>query len=145
MIRNIRVVFAGIAVVACGTCALAQGEWAVFTDSDFRWSLLMNRNGAQAQEKRTVFTEDSFHWQPKLATGQTLEIINRNGEIEANGSADNSAQVDATKKGNGDYKEAFIEVVEYSDGVTVCAVYAREAKPGRCHRGGVDSDARDHL
>src|SRR5262249_12213796 len=80
-------------------------------------------------------------WQAKLATGQTLEIINRNGEIEASGASEESAQVDATKKGNGDYKEAFIEVVEYPDGVTVCAVYAREAKPGRCHRGGVDSES----
>jgi len=123
MIRNIRVVLAGIAVVAFGTCALAS------------------RNGAEAQEKRTVFTEDSFHWQAKLAAGQTLEIINRNGEIEASGASEESAQVDATKKGNGDYKEAFIEVVEYPDGVTVCAVYAREAKPGRCHRGGVDSES----
>src|SRR5882724_568622 len=97
---------------------------------------------AQAQEKRTVFTESDFHWQAKLAPGQTLEIIGRNGEIEANGGADDSAQVNATRRGHGDSeKEAFIEVVEYSDGVTICAVYAREARPGRCHRGGVDSES----
>jgi hypothetical protein len=97
---------------------------------------------AQAQEKRTIFTEDNFHWQAKLAPGQTLEIIGRNGEIEANGTTDDSTQVNATKRGHGDAeKEAFIEVVEYSDGVTICAVYAREAKPGRCHRGGVDSES----
>jgi Putative adhesin len=97
---------------------------------------------AQAQEKRTVFTESDFHWQAKLAPGQTLEIIGRNGEIEASGGADDSAQVNATRRGHGDSeKEAFIEVVEYSDGVTICAVYAREARPGRCHRGGVDSES----
>ena len=97
---------------------------------------------AAAQEKRTIFTEENFHWQAKLAPGQTLEIIGRNGEIEASGSSGESAEVNASKRGHGeDEKEAFVEVVEYSDGVTICAVYAREAKPGRCHRGGVDSES----
>jgi Putative adhesin len=98
---------------------------------------------AQAQEKRAIFTESDFHWQAKLAPGQTLEIIGRNGEINAGGASGESAEVNATKRGHGSEgeKEAFIEVVEYSDGVTICAVYAREAKPGRCHRGGVDSES----
>jgi hypothetical protein len=95
----------------------------------------------QAQEKRTVFTQDNFHWQAKLAAGQTLEVIGRNGEIEATGAGDESAQVDARRSGHGDEQEPFIEVVEYSDGVTICAVYARNATPGRCHRGGVDSES----
>jgi len=104
--------------------------------------LVMCGGMAQAQEKRTIFTENDFHWQAKLAPGQTLEIIGRNGEIEANGATDDSTQVNATKRGHGEAEqEAFIEVVEYSDGVTICAVYAREAKPGRCHRGGVDSES----
>jgi DUF4097 and DUF4098 domain-containing protein YvlB len=34
----------------------------------------------------------------------------------------------------------FVEVVEYADGVTICAVYEKDAQPGRCHRGGSDSD-----
>lgn len=104
--------------------------------------LLLCGSMVRAQEKRTVFTDDNFHWQAKLPAGQTLEIVGRNGEIEANGSADESAQVEATKKAHGDEsKEAFIEVVEYSDGVTICAVYARNVAPGRCHRGGVDSES----
>src|SRR5262249_1309051 len=95
----------------------------------------------RAQEKRTIYTESSFHWQAKLSPGQTLEVIGRNGDLEATGSSDATTQVDATKRDHGsDEKEAFIEVVEYSDGVTICAVYARDAKPGRCHRGGVDSE-----
>jgi len=102
--------------------------------------LLVSGSGVRAQEKRTVFTESDFHWQGKLTAGQTLEIVGRNGEIEASGSAEESAQVNATKRGQGE-KEAFIEVVEYSDGVTICAVYARNVAPGRCHRGGVDSDS----
>jgi len=94
-----------------------------------------------AQEKRTIYTEDSFHWQGKLAAGQTLEVIDTNGGIEASGAADDSSAVEGTKHGHGDeMKEAFVEVVEYSDGVTICAVYARTPEPGRCHRGGVHSD-----
>jgi len=38
-------------------------------------------------------------------------------------------------------RELIIEVVEYSDGVTICAVYARDKAPGRCHRGGVSSES----
>ncbi|HWZ99785.1 MAG TPA: DUF4097 family beta strand repeat-containing protein [Candidatus Dormibacteraeota bacterium] len=88
-----------------------------------------------------MFTESDFHWQAKLAAGQTLEIVGRNGEINASGASGESAEVNASKRGHGDEeKEAFIEVVEYSDGVTICAVYARDVKPGRCHRGGVDSE-----
>jgi len=104
--------------------------------------VLAAQSSVEAQEKRTVFTEENVHWQAKLAAGETLEIVGRNGEIDANGSAGEAAEVEATKRGHGDdEKQAFIEVVEYSDGVTICAVYAREAKPGRCHRGGVDSES----
>jgi len=115
--RVLRMVIVGLAVLAIGGSA------------------------AQAQEKRTVFTQDNFHWQAKLAAGKTLEIIGRNGEIEASGATDEAAQVDARRSGHSDEQEPFIEVVEYSDGVTICAVYARKAEPGRCHRGGVDSES----
>jgi Putative adhesin len=96
---------------------------------------------ARAQsEKRTVFTENDFHWQGNLKDGQTLEVINRNGDIDANGSGGDAAQVEGTKR-DGDENEMFIEVVEYSDGVTICAVYAKDRTPGRCHRGGVSSES----
>ena len=107
--------------------------------------VLTSGGPATAQEKRTIFTEDSFHWQGKLAAGKTLEVIGQNGEIEAAGTADDFTQVDATKRGHGDAnKGAYIEVVEYADGVTICAVYAKDAKPGRCHRGGVESQESSH-
>src|SRR5260221_12512301 len=96
---------------------------------------------ARAQnEKRTVFTENDFHWQGALKAGQTLEVINTNGDIEASTAAGDSAQVEGTKR-DGDENELFIEVVEYSDGVTICAVYAKDKTPGRCHRGGVSSES----
>lgn len=99
--------------------------------------------GAPAQaegEKRTVFDPGDFHWQGSLKAGQTLEVVNTNGEIGANRAAGDAASVAGVRGGNDDDNQLFIEVVEYADGVTVCAVYAKEKAPGRCHRGGVSSD-----
>ena len=48
--------------------------------------------------------------------------------------------MEGIKEGHGDANEVFVEVVEYADGVTICAVYEKDAQPGRCHRGGADSD-----
>jgi hypothetical protein len=106
-------------------------------------ALIVLGSGAPARaqsEKRTVFTENDFHWQGNLKDGQTLEVINRNGDIDASGSGGDAAQVEGMKR-DGDENEMFIEVVEYSDGVTICAVYAKDRTPGRCHRGGVSSES----
>src|SRR5882672_2480776 len=103
--------------------------------------LLAGSAPAKAQnEKRTVFKESDFHWQGNLKPGQTLEIIGRNGGIDATGATGEAAQVEGIKESHGDANEVFVEVVEYADGVTICAVYEKDAQPGRCHRGGADSD-----
>ncbi|MGA2420806.1 MAG: DUF4097 family beta strand repeat-containing protein [Candidatus Acidiferrum sp.] len=97
---------------------------------------------ARAQsEKRTVFDPSDFHWQGSLKAGQTLEVLNTNGEIAANRASGDAARVAGVRGGNDDDHDLFIEVVEYPDGVTVCAVYAKEKAPGRCHRGGVSSES----
>jgi len=97
---------------------------------------------ARAQgEKRTVFAPDDFHWQGNLKSGQTLEVINTNGEIGANPASGDAARVVGIRGGSDDDHDLFIEVVEYPDGVTICAVYARDKAPGRCHRGGVSSES----
>jgi hypothetical protein len=99
-------------------------------------------NSARAQgEKRTVFTEQDFHWQGQMKAGQTLEVINQNGEIEGQGASGDEARAEGIRRGSDDDHELFIEVVEYSDGVTICAVQAKDNKPGRCHRGGVSSES----
>src|SRR5881296_706199 len=77
-------------------------------------------------EKRSVFTERDFHWQGHLKAGQTLEIINRNGGIDASAASGDEVQASGTWRGGGDEREPFVEVVEYPDGVTICAVYARD-------------------
>jgi hypothetical protein len=92
-------------------------------------------------EKRTVFAEGDFHWQSNLKAGQTLEVINTNGEIGASKASGDAGRVEGIRRGSDDDRELFIEVVEYSDGVTICAVYAKDKTPGRCHRGGVSSES----
>src|SRR6266581_3246933 len=78
--------------------------------------LLAGSAPAKAQnEKRTVFKESDFHWQASLKPGQTLEIIGRNGGIDATGTTGEAAQVEGIKQTNGDANEVFVEVVEYSD------------------------------
>ena len=104
--------------------------------------LLVAGAPAQAQgEKRTVFAPDDFHWQGALKAGQILEVINTNGEIDAGRASGDAARVAGVRGGSDDDHELFIEVVEYPDGVTVCAVYAKDRTPGRCHRGGVSSES----
>ena len=95
---------------------------------------------ARAQgEKRTVFAPDDFHWQGNLKAGQTLEVVNTNGEIGASRASGDVARAEGRRGGSDEDHELFIEVVEYSDDVTICVVYARDRAPGRCHRGGVSS------
>src|SRR5580704_18045008 len=91
-------------------------------------------------EKRTVVAEGDFHWQGSLKAGQTLEVVNRNGEIGASSASGDTARVEGTRKGSDDDRQLFIEVVEYPDSVTICAVYAKDKTPGRCHHGGVSSE-----
>jgi hypothetical protein len=94
-------------------------------------------------EKRTVFAPEDFHWQGGLKAGQTLEVINTNGEIAAGRASGDAARVEGRRGGSDDEHALFIEVVEYADGATICAVYARDKAPGRCHRGGVSSESGD--
>jgi hypothetical protein len=92
-------------------------------------------------EKRTVFAPEDFHWQGTLKAGQTLEVVNTNGEIGASRASGDAARAEG--RGGGADNGLFVEVVEYTDGVTICAVYAKNKAPGRCHRGGVSSESGD--
>jgi len=94
-------------------------------------------------EKRTVFSPDDFHWQGALKAGQTLEVVNTNGEIGAGRASGDAARAEGRRGGSDEDHELFVEVVEYADGVTICAVYAKDKAPGRCHRGGVTSESGD--
>jgi hypothetical protein len=104
-------------------------------------SLLAGAPARAQSEKRTVFEPGDFHWQGSLKAGQTLEVVNTNGEIGANRASGEAASVAGIRGGSDDDHDLFIEVVEYADGVTVCAAYAKEKAPGHCHRGGVSSES----
>ena len=59
-------------------------------------------------EKRTVFSPSDFHWQGHLKAGQTLEVINRNGEIEASAAAGDEARASGTSRGYDDDREFYV-------------------------------------
>ncbi len=112
----------------------SAGKWITGTICLAMVSMLGAAPAWAQGEKRTVYTEHDFRWQGHLKAGQTLEVINQNGQIEATSATGDEWRGDAER-------ELFIEVVEYSDGVTICAVHAKDKAPGRCHRGGVSSES----
>src|SRR5258708_1049938 len=91
-------------------------------------------------DNRTVYTQHDFLCQAPLKAGQTVEVSNKNGQVEATSAKGDEARTEGTWRGD-DERDLFVEVVEYSDGVTICAVHAKDKAPGRCHRGGVSSES----
>jgi hypothetical protein len=119
----------------------SAGKWITGTICLAMVSVLGAAPAWAQSEKRTVYTEHDFRWQGHLKAGQTLEVINQNGQIAATSATGDEARTEGTWKGDAE-RELFIEVVEYADGVTICAVHAKDKTPGRCHRGGVSSESR---
>jgi hypothetical protein len=118
----------------------SAGKWITGTICLAMVSVLGAAPAWAQSEKRTVYTERDFRWQGHLRAGQTLEVINQNGQIEATSATGDEARTEGTWREDSE-RELFVEVVEYSDGVTICAVHAKDKTPGRCHRGGVSSDS----
>jgi hypothetical protein len=118
----------------------SAGKWITGTICLAMASVLGAAPAWAQSEKRTVYTEHDFRWQGHLKAGQTLEVINQNGQIEATSATGDEARTEGTWRGDGE-RDLFIEVVEYSDSVTICAVHAKDKAPGRCHRGGVSSES----
>jgi len=118
----------------------SAGKWITGTICLAMASVLGAAPAGAQSEKRTVYTEHDFRWQGHLKAGQTLEVINQNGQIEAASATGDEARTEGTWRENSE-RELFVEVVEYSDGVTICAVHAKDKAPGHCHRGGVSSES----
>lgn len=73
---------------------------------------------------------ESWSWSGTAAAGRTLAINGVNGSIEAVRSSGNRIEVTADKHGRRhDPSDVRIEVVEDSDGVTICAVYPGQGSP----------------
>lgn len=66
-----------------------------------------------------------FSWHGTLAAGKTVEIRGVSGRIEASSASGNTVEVTAVKRErrHGDAEDVKIEVMEGTDGVTICAVY----------------------
>lgn len=82
---------------------------------------------------------DEFNWHRALAAGKRIEIVGINGSIDASGSSGGEVEVRAIKRGRrNDPAEVEIDIVEHSEGVTICAVYpsARRGEPNECRPGG---------
>jgi hypothetical protein len=88
---------------------------------------------AAIQEQR-----DDFQWRGRIAAGKTLEIVGINGSVDAQGGSGTEVTVTAAKGARrSNPEEVTIEVVEHTEGVTVCAVYpSRRGRENECRPGG---------
>lgn len=67
---------------------------------------------------------ETWNWNGTLAAGKTLEVNGINGEIVATPSSGDKVEVVAEKHSHkDDVAEVKIEVIQDSDGITICAVY----------------------
>jgi hypothetical protein len=77
-----------------------------------------------------------FEWRGTVDTGDQVEIKGVNGEIRASGVSGGEVVVTAVKKAKrSDPDQVRIEVVEHSDGVTICAVYPDKDDENECAPG----------
>jgi len=96
----------------------------------------LNLNGDGAAQPAPRQQGDQWSWHGRLAPGKTLEIRGVNGPITAEAGSGDAVVVTAEKHGRrSDPAEVRIEVIQDSDGVTICAVY-----PGTRNRCGSDDD-----
>jgi len=80
-----------------------------------------------------------FNWHRALAAGKTIEIVGVNGSIDASGTTGGEVEVAAVKRAHrSDPESVRFDVVEYADGVTICAVYpsASRGEENECRPGG---------
>lgn len=83
-------------------------------------------------------TSDDFSWRKEIAPGRTIEIKNINGNVRAEAASGDEVEVTATKRGRrSDPSAVTIQVVQHSDGVTICAMYLSDDpnRPNECTPG----------
>lgn len=88
-----------------------------------------------------------FEWSGRVERGKTVELRGVNGDIEAGPADGDRVRVTARKRARkSDPASVEIEVVEHSDGVTICAVYPgkRGDRPNECRPGGGRMNVEDN-
>ncbi len=100
-------------------------------------ALVVTVPGLEAQD-------DRFEWSGRIDRGDRIEVKGITGDIRAVATSGSQVEVVAIKRGRRrNFDEVQFEVVEDSDGVTICAVYPprrsrrrRRSEPYRCQTGG---------
>jgi DUF4097 and DUF4098 domain-containing protein YvlB len=82
---------------------------------------------------------DEWRWSGKLSPDQLLQIKNVNGSVQADGINGDTIEVVATKSGD-DRNDVHIEMVNSSEGITICAVF-----PGRGNSCEAGSDFHSNV
>jgi hypothetical protein len=92
--------------------------------------------GSDSWAGEPVLKHETWNWNGTLAAGRTLAIHGVNGEIVAEPSTGDKVEVAAEKSSKKDNTaEVKLEVVQDSDGITICAVYPGQgsACTGKSH------------
>nr|AIA11718.1 protein of unknown function (DUF4098) [uncultured bacterium] len=83
-------------------------------------------------------TADDFQWRGSVRQGGTIEIKGINGDVTAMTGSGTDVEVTAERRARrNNPEEVRLEVVEYGDGVTICAVYPSKdaTRPNECRPG----------
>lgn len=80
---------------------------------------------------------NEFRWQGRVGDGKIFEIRGVNGDVRAEESTGSEIEVVAVKRGRGnDLDRVKIDVVEHSDGITICTSYLqRDGQWSKCGSG----------
>ena len=85
--------------------------------------------------------DDTFQWDGRMASGQTLEVRGISGNVSAVLASGNTAEVVAEKRGrSSDFDEVEIRMVEENGGITICAIY----RPSRYQENSCEHDHGDN-
>ena len=106
--------------------------WGQFGDTLGLPGFSFSRGSDGERERR-----HEFQWEGRIPAGQTVEIKGINGSVTAEPASGNEVEVVAVKTGRrSDPRQVRIQVLQHSDGVTVCAVYpSAGGSPNECGRG----------
>lgn len=93
--------------------------------------------GDRAEATPASQQAEDWEWSGSISRGDAIEIKGVNGAIKATGYSGSEVVVSAVKRGkDDDPSDVRIEVVEHSDGVTICAVYPDvDGKKNECAPG----------
>jgi hypothetical protein len=84
-----------------------------------------------------VQAANPFQWRGNILQGSAIEIKGVNGDVKATAAAGAEVEVSAVMRGRrSNPADVRIDVVQHSDGITICAVYPdTDSRPNECQPG----------